>query len=150
MVKSREELLQQYRDTRKELLSAIDGLSDEQMIDPSLDGWSIKDHLAHIAFWDDLRAAEVVRISAGHESVWKLPSEQDEALNALAYTVRRAMSLEQARWELDASRQSLLDAISSATPRGLDTELYGEAGLYSTHEAQHAEWIQRWRAEREI
>ena len=150
MSESREELLQQYGDMRKELLSAIDGLSDEQMIDPSLDGWSIKDHIAHIAFWDDLRAAEIVRISAGHESVWKLPPEQDEALNTLAYTMRRAMSLEQARWELEASRQSLLDAISSATPRGLDASLYGEAGLHSTHEAQHAQWIQRWRAERRI
>lgn len=150
MAESREELLQHYRDTREELLAAIDGLSDEQMIDPSLDGWSVKDHLAHIAFWDDLRAADVVRISAGHDSVWKLSPEQDDALNTLAYTMRRAISAEQARWELASSRQRLLDAISTATTRGLDTALYGEAGLHSTHEAQHAAWIRRWRAERGI
>ena len=150
MAENREELLQHYRSMRDELLLATDGLSDEQMIDPSLDGWSIKDHLAHIAFWDELRAAEVVRISAGHEAAWKMSPEQDETLNDLAYSFRRALPLAQVRWELATSRQRLLDAIASATPRGLDPSLYGEAGLRTTHEAQHIEWIRRWRSERGI
>ena len=59
------------------------------MTDPSLDGWSIKDHLAHIATWDEIRAAEVVRISAGHSTAWPMSSEQDETYNTLAYEMRR-------------------------------------------------------------
>jgi hypothetical protein len=31
------------------LLAAITGLSGEEMTEPSLDGWSVKDHLAHLA-----------------------------------------------------------------------------------------------------
>jgi hypothetical protein len=54
----------------------------------------------------------------------------------------------QAKWELAISRERLREALSSATERGLDASLYGEAGLRSTHEAQHTEWIRRWRGER--
>jgi uncharacterized damage-inducible protein DinB len=66
MPEDRDALLEHFRQMRAQLLSAIDGLSDELMVETSLDGWSVKDHLAHLATWDDIRASEVVRISAGH------------------------------------------------------------------------------------
>ena len=150
MAEDRDALLQHYRQMREELLSAIEGLTDELMTEPSLDGWSVKDHLAHLALWDDIRASEVVRISAGHDSAWRMTGDQDEAYNALAHDLRLALSPDQARWELATSRQRLLDAISSATARGLDASLYGEAGLLSSHEAEHAGWIKRWRRERGV
>ena len=150
MAEDRDALLQHYRQMREELLAAIDGLSDELLTEPSLDGWSVKDHVAHVALWDDVRAGEVVRISAGHDSAWRMTDEQGEAYNALGYALRRALSLDQVRWELATSKQRLLDAISSATPRGLDGSLYGEAGLRSSHEAAHVSWIKRWRGERGI
>ena len=144
------ELLQHYREMRAALLAAIDGLSDELMVERSLDGWSVKDHLAHLALWDDVRASEVVRIAAGHESAWRMDPEQDAAFSALGYVLRREWALDQVRWELAHSHQRLLDAIASATDRGLDGSLYGEAALRSTHEAQHTGWIARWRNERGI
>ena len=148
MAEELDALLQHYRQMREELLAAIDGLSDELLTEPSLDGWSVKDHLAHLALWDDVRAGEVARISAGHDSAWRMTDEQGEAYNELGYALRRELSLDQVRWELATSHQRLLDAIASATPRGLDASLYGEAGLRSTHEAAHTGWIKRWREER--
>jgi len=68
----------------------------------------------------------------------------------MAYELRLGLSPGQAKWELATSRQRLLDAISSATARGLDASVYGEAGLVSGHEAQHTAWIQRWRRERGV
>jgi uncharacterized damage-inducible protein DinB len=150
MAEDRDALLQHYRQMRQGLLTAIHGLSDELMTEPSLDGWSVKDHLAHLALWDDIRASEVVRISAGHDSAWRMTGEQDAAFNALGYSLRLALSLDQVRWELATSHQWLLGAIASATPRGLDGALYGEAGLRSVHEAAHAGWIRRWRGQRGI
>src|SRR5688572_17243910 len=120
MAEDRHELLRHYRQMREELLAAIDGLSDELMTEPSLDGWSVKDHLAHLALWDDLRASEVIRISAGHDSAWRMAGEQDAALNELVHDLRLALPVVQAKWELEASRQRLLDAIAAATERGLD------------------------------
>ena len=147
MAEDKEALLHHYRETREALLATIAGLSDARLIEPTLDGWSVKDHLAHLALWDDIRASEVVRISAGHDSAHRMTPEQDEAFNAMSYALRRDLSVDQVRWELANSRQRLLDAIAAATPRGLDPSLYGEAGLHSGHEAQHTEWIARWRAE---
>ena len=151
MSEDREALLKHYRETREEMLSALRGLSDEQMSEESLDGWSVKDHLAHLALWDELRAMEVERISAGHGPAWRFSADdEDEDFNVVGYKLRRAMTAGQARWELEQSRQRLLDAISSATPRGLDASNYGSAGLKSGHEAEHVEWIKRWRSEKQI
>jgi len=150
MGEDRDALLRHYRQMRDDLLAAIGGLGDEQMTERSLDGWSVKDHLAHLALWDDVRASEVTRISAGHDSAWRMTGEQDAAYNALGYALRQDLSLEQVRWELATSSQRLLDAIASATPQGLDGSRYGEAGLHSSHEAAHTGWIKRWRGERGI
>ena len=150
MVDDRDALLKHYEEMREDLFSAINGLSDELMTETSLDGWSVKDHLAHLVLWDDVRASEVVRISAGHNSAWRMTHDQDEAYNEVAHALRLALPLDQVRWELATSRQRLLDAISSATPRGLDPSLYGEAGLRSSHEAVHTGWIKRWRGERGV
>jgi uncharacterized damage-inducible protein DinB len=146
MPEDREALLLHYRDMRAELLAAIDGLSDEQLTERTLDGWSIADHLNHLALWDEIRAAEVARISAGYESAWRMAGRDGE-YSGLGYDMRREFSVAQTRWELETSSQRLLDAIASATQRGLEGSLYGEAGLKSTHEAQHTGWIKRWREE---
>jgi uncharacterized damage-inducible protein DinB len=146
----REALLQSYRHSREQMLAAIAGLSDEQLIETSLDGWSIKDHLAHLAQWDDVRASEVTRISAGHASAWRMTEEQDVHFNAMGYALRADLTLNQVKWEFATSRQRLLDAIASATPRGLDASLYGASSLVSAHEQEHAGWIQRWRGEKGI
>lgn len=148
MVENRDMLLRHYQQMREELLSAIDGLRDELLTEPSLDGWSVRDHLAHIALWDDIRADEVVRISAGQDSAWRMTADQEAAFGPLMYSLRLALSLAQVRWELARSSQRLRDAIASASPRGLDGSLYGEAGLRSTHEAAHTGWIARWRGSR--
>jgi hypothetical protein len=148
MAEDRDALVRHYRQMREDLLATIQGLSDSEMTEPSLDGWSVKDHLAHLALWDDLRASDVRRISAGHDSAWRTTDDQAEAFNALGHGLRRNLSLDQVRWELETSGQRVLEAIGAATPRGLDGSLYGEASLRSTHEAEHTGWIRRWRAER--
>ncbi|MEX2446038.1 MAG: DinB family protein, partial [Dehalococcoidia bacterium] len=119
MTEERHQLLAHYREMRRDLLSTIEGLTDAQLVEPSLDGWSVKDHLAHIALWDDLRSAEVRRISAGHASAWRMAGEQDAVLGALVYELRRDLSLEQVRWELDDSHHRLLEALAGATAAGL-------------------------------
>jgi uncharacterized damage-inducible protein DinB len=150
MPEDREALLEHYRRMRADLLAAVEGIDDAHLLEPSLDGWSVKDHFAHLALWDEIRASEVTRISAGHASAWRMSGEQDATYSALGHALRRDLPLAQIRWELAATHQRLLDAIASATPPGLDPARYGEAGLRSTHEAAHTGWIKRWRTERGI
>lgn len=143
-------LLEHYRGMRRALMEAIDGLSDELLVEQSLDGWSVKDHLAHLALWDEIRAADVERISAGYASAWHMQGEQDGLYSALGLDLRAPLSPEQVRWEITHSHRRLLDAISAATEVGLDESRYGEAGLVSTHEQEHTGWIRRWRGERGV
>lgn len=150
MPEDKHTLIEHFRQMRRDLLAAIDGLADAQLTDPSLDGWSVKDHLGHLALWDDLRASEVTRISAGFDSAWRMAEGQDAIYSALGHELRHDLSLAQVRWELDTSHQRLIDALSAAKVRGLDASLYGEAALPSTHEAQHTAWITGWRSERAI
>lgn len=150
MPEDKHTLIQHFQRMRRDLLAAIDGLTDEQLTEPILDGWSVKDHLAHLALWDDLRASEVTRISAGFDSAWRMAEGQDAIYSGVAYRLRRGLSLAHVRWELETSHQRLLDALSAANERGLDASLYGEAALPSTHEAQHTAWINRWRSEKPV
>jgi hypothetical protein len=108
----------------------------------------VKDHLLHLSLWDDVRAAEVERISAGQASAWPMDGPQDDVYNDLGYKLRAGLSLAQARWEFDNSRRKLLAAIENSTERGRDAGRYGAAGLKTDHEAEHAGWIRRWRGER--
>jgi DinB family protein len=149
MAEDREALLRHYRQMRGDLLAAIDGLSDTLLSERSLDGWSVKDHLAHIALWDELRVSEVERISAGYASAWQTRATQEESYNEMAHELRRDLSPAQVRWELAHTHEQVLAAIASASERGLDATLYGEAGLRSEHEAEHTGWIRRWRGEDE-
>lgn len=148
MSEDKEELLQHYRESRQRLLAALEGLTDHEMSEPSIDGWSVKDHLAHLALWDEIRAGEVDRVSAGYESGWRMTDEQDDALNETAYEMRRSMSAAQAKWEFEDTGRRLIDSITRCAPRALDPSLYGSAGLRSGHVAQHAEWLERWRREK--
>jgi uncharacterized damage-inducible protein DinB len=151
LTEDRESLLASYRTARADLLAAIEGIPDELMVERSLDGWSVKDHLLHLALWDELRSAEVQRISAGFESAWRMSDEQDDAYNTIGHDLRQNLSIEQARWELATSHQRLVDAIAAAGARGLNASLYGEAGLVrSGHDVEHAGWIRQWRASKRI
>jgi hypothetical protein len=146
----RRELVEHYRSVRAELESAIDGLSEAQMLAPTIDGWCIKDHLAHLALWDDMRFLEIARVSAGFDPAWKMPEDKDEVINEIAYGARSGWSLRQAMLEFQTSRQNLLDAIAGASARGLDEGLYGNAPLRSGHDQQHAEYIRNWRSQKGI
>jgi len=145
MAEDRDALIRHYEEAHDALLAAIDGIDAPQLAEPSLDGWSVADHLAHIAAWDEIRASEVARISAGYDSAWRMSGGQDDAFNEMAHELRRGFSPEQALWELETSHQRLLDAITAASERGLDASLYGEAGLLTDHHAEHAGWLRRWR-----
>lgn len=143
------ELIANLRDRSAELKASLAGLSDAQMEEQSLDGWSPKDHVSHCAVWHDIRASEIARISAGYETAWPgMPTDENNAFNDTTAAQRRHLSLQQVWWEYDSALQRVIDALQSATPRGLNESLYGESPPRTGHDAQHAGWLLRWRGER--
>ncbi len=56
-----DDLIQHYRTMRSAPLAALEGLTAEQLTQTTLDGWSVKDQLNDIVFWDEMRAADMER-----------------------------------------------------------------------------------------
>lgn len=149
MQKTREEMIEHLLKVRAQFLSAIEGLSEEQMTEPSIDGWSVKDHIMHLAFWHELRASEVARISAGYAHAWPLTVDS-QVLNDIVQPARGGLSLEQALWEYHFALHRVIGLISTSSPSGLKAESYGEVGLRTTHDLAHADYIRTWRQTRGI
>ena len=145
----RSEIIQHLREIRTQFLSSIEGLSEAQMSEPTIDGWSVKDHLYHLAFWHDLRSSEVVRISAGYEHAWPLTMDS-QVVNDIVQPARAGLSLEQARWEYESALERVITAVENANERGLTQSHYGEVGPGTTHDLGHAEFIRNWRQARGI
>ena len=76
--------------------------------------------------------------------------EQVQTFNNLVADLRRGLSLEQVRLELESSRASVIAAVESATEASLDSARYGEAGLRSSHDRDHTDDILRWRKARGV
>lgn len=146
---TRDEIIQHLLGIRAGFLAAVDGLSEAQMTEPTIDGWSVKDHLMHLAFWHELRASEIVRVSAGYEHAWPL-SVDSQAVNDIVQPARSKLSLEQARWEYEAALHRVLGSIATANERALTQAYYGEVGLRPTHDLAHADFIRKWGQERGI
>jgi len=144
---TRRQLVEQLIDVRAQFLASVEGLTDEEMTEPTIDGWSVKDHFMHLAFWHELRASEIVRISAGFDHAWP-QSVDSQVLNDIVQPARVGLSLEQARWEYESAVQRVIAAIWNASERGLTQELYGEVGPLTKHELGHAEFIRNWRRRR--
>lgn len=147
MATGQEQLVEHFRAMRAELHIAIDGLSDEQLSEKTLDGWSVKDHLAHVGLYDELRVAEVRRISAGWETAWHMPGK-DHFYSELGYELRANFSPAQVLWEIANTHEQLLAAIAEGSDLILEPDRFSEAAMPSTHEAQHTGWIRRWRSDR--
>jgi hypothetical protein len=144
-------LQQGFTESRAALLAAIEGLTEEQMLEQTIGEWSVKDHLLHVAQWDEWRSFEIRRVSAGFRAAHPaMDAADNEALNMASTEQRRFMSVAQALWEIEYTRSQVMTAIEQITEAGLDISHYGEVGLQGGHEHElgHAETIKRWRTER--
>ena len=69
------ELLARIREARAALERTVDRLSEEQLTAPGPDGWSAKDHLAHLAAWE----GKIVAVMEGR------PAHEGLGLDEAAY-----------------------------------------------------------------
>lgn len=131
--------------------AAIAGLSEEQASRPELDGWSVKDHLAHLTLWHEWRFFEVNRIARG--GVGGFPAveivggvDPIDEINERFAAGRRDLSLAQVLADLEFARQMVRQAIASCPEERLDLDLYPEIGPDGAgHDTDHAQTIKAWR-----
>lgn len=157
------ELLERIAHGRAALEAMTGKLSDAQLTTPGKDGWTIQDHLVHLAAWESGIAA-LLR----HESRWQAMGVQDlvraddfDSINAKIRELHQQRTLQETR---DYFRQTHLDllaalgALSDAdllkpyahyqpdAPRDGDANpiLNWIAGNTFGHYEEHIEWIRAW------
>ena len=143
----RDQLLLELDTAHARVKEAIAGLTEEQMSQPELDGWSVKDHLTHLTLWHEMRFFEVSRIArGGHAGFPETDEAGIEHINQQFVANRRSLPTEQVLADLDFAREMVRQAVAAAPEDRLDLRFYEELGPTGAgHETDHAEIIDSWR-----
>jgi hypothetical protein len=154
-------VLDALEDEREKFMDAIDGLSEEQMMEPGVSGdWSVKDIIYHLSMWE----AELVRLlwQAGHgdiPSTAQLSKNPVDVTNANWYTQSKDRPLERVLDDFAAVRKQTVRRVDALPDQDLeDPARYAWlknrplwdwiAGDSFEHENEHAEQIRQWRAQK--
>ena len=134
---NRAELLARIRSGRARFESVLAQFSDDQLLAPNLhDGWSIKDLIAHLGFWEQHTAR---RFSALLRGV--APPDESltlDELNAQVYAQNRHKPLVEVRLEEQAAYEQLLLLVENA----MDEDLFNAQRFAWTGGKPFAEWIE--------
>jgi uncharacterized damage-inducible protein DinB len=147
----------QLADARERLLAAIEGLSDEEMLEPGVCGeWSVRDILAHVAAWDRETTAMFEAMLNG-ERHYFLDLDEDglEQFNQEHHEATRGALLPDVLAELTASREAMLELVRGVDNLRLFSPAPGDEhadmsiaaclGAQIQHDEEHAEMIETWR-----
>jgi uncharacterized protein (TIGR03083 family) len=153
-------LLKDELDAWERLLA---GLTEAQLTAPSLDeGWSIKDVLAHLWWWQQLTVArqEAARrdiepaYPAWPESLGPDPDENTEQTNDWVYRTYREMPWQDVYSGWRGNYERLLDLVEEVPERDLtEPGKYAWMGGYPLmaslegtyeHHVEHLEWLTGW------
>ncbi|MBK8900950.1 MAG: DinB family protein [Anaerolineaceae bacterium] len=143
---------------RAGLFAVLLGLSEAQLTEGEpLPGWTVKDLLAHVAFWDGFHTNRMQVVADGriHE-IREIGDDADmAAFNARLLADQKTMSLEQAIAMLLKERSGFLQMLKRLSdmelqsqirlPWGWRTYMRVWARWRYQHDAEHAQHIQAWR-----
>ncbi len=159
--KTKAELLPRIERGKAALDTLIRSVPDQMLVTPGADGWSIKDHLAHLASWQTSLAA-LLRCEPRYEAMgldleFVERSGIDE-MNARIDAQNKKLSLDEVRARLESSYHAVLDALSALSDDDL-RKTYSHyqpdepgtdsgapitgwiAGNTYEHYEEHMEWI---------
>lgn len=129
---TREIVLRDLEGTWNDLLASLASLSDDQLTRPTdAAGWTAKDHIAHIAAWDQAALALLERRSRREAmdipaDIWE--GDDDDPRNAILQQRYRDLSVEQVMAMLRQNHARVAAKLSSMT----DADLQRPASYYST------------------
>lgn len=130
----RDELLERMRSTRQELEAVLAGLPPADLLEPGVAAdWSVKDMLAHLA-WYEREEAAYYGATGEPESPWW--SEPQDIRNELMVAASRSSSLDHVLAELRAARQRMVALVESLT----DDEL-GDPDRFPDTTTERPPWL---------
>ena len=108
------ELLEHIQHSRSALEGTLSSLSEAQLLQAGPSGWSIKDHLAHLATWE-LGMVELLRhrprFAAMQIEEAISQGKSEEEINDLIYKRHANLSLSEVMAEFQTAHQQLLQTL---------------------------------------
>ncbi len=159
------DLLYRIADGYAAWAAAIDAAPPRELTLPDLHGgWSIKDEVAHVAFWEGRLLPILHAARAGGEPPYRSgvgSAEKIDAMNAEVFAASRRRDLDDLLAEMDRAHAALVDAVEELPDDALfDADHFawmGGAPLVAAiagdtyeHYPEHTRNIQRWRALRSM
>jgi hypothetical protein len=151
----RASLYSKLAQSRQALLATLEGLTEGQMTDVSVEGvWTIKDILGHIASWE-ATCVEPLRRGADGFAIQCEPIKEWLAFNGEQAALKRDQTLAQVMADLASVRQSAVDAIEKlpqsawegthSFPWDTVTSVADLMDAFCGHEEEHVRAIRAWR-----
>ena len=140
---TRDETVARIDRVNRELQAFLSDRSDDELIEPRDDGWSIKDHLAHIAVWMNgltamFRREDRVAAMGVSRAAWE--ADDTDAINAEIYGAWADRSLNDVREALAHARLDLAEALDTLS----DDDLYRPFSDFVPDAAEMQEPIINW------
>ena len=150
----KQELLKQAADGYRSFHDAIEGLNEEQLTEPWLGTWSVKEIVGHMVGWHRELTPALQRLARGERPVPPGTSYEDvDAWNARFAAAVRDRRVTDVLLDFDASHEEFItaaDAIPEARFEPGKTA-YRMVDLNSAHHyREHGDEIRAWRASRGI
>ncbi len=139
---NRTALEERIRRTWDDLQAAVGGLDDGQLTAPGRDGWSVKDHLAHIAHWEEYLLASLHGrdpLAALGLDVGRDPDEH--AINAALRERDAGRAPAEVRRLLADTHASVMEHVRALDDAGVQRHLRLIEGNTWQHFDEHRGWI---------
>ncbi len=132
------ELLSEIRSGRKNLKRALEQVDRAAWETPAMDGgWSVKDMLSHLAFWESRTLLVYRAIKNNREPTPSFKDRNIDEINAEVFNERKAWPLVKVIQEEEQAYQALLELVESAP----DEDLFGPYRFAWTDSTPFYEWI---------
>jgi len=141
----RDQLLHSTHEAHARLEELLAGLSKEEQTRPGVtDDWSVKDHIAHLTWWEQ----RVIRMLAGDpDPIAAIPgdAEDEDAINAHVFAQNRDRPLADVRAAFAVSYQQMLHLIATVPDDVFDARRDWISGNADSHYDEHMRMLQAWR-----
>jgi hypothetical protein len=154
-----EDLVNRSRERHDALVALIDQVPEKDLTRPGVsDDWSVKDHMAHLTWWEQ----RVLRVLRGEsDPIEAVPpradtratgeggeeeSEQEQLAHVNAYVQAQSLHLplDEVRATFDASYQEMLRLIETVPDDELARYYDWISGNAADHYDEHIGWIRAW------
>lgn len=148
-----EPLLAELRSERDAFIAALDAVDLELVTVPGIVGeWSVRDLVAHVAFWAEHATAALRLAAAGRGNEFAYDTAQTDAMNALLLEESRQTTPDAAVEREERAFEALVAAVADLDPALLDLRLgngdtvasvigYDGAAHYREHTGHLRAWF---------